>query len=539
MNLASDNNEEKLVSLVLDRIPRPAAARCSLTLKIMKLVAAILVPLAIGGFTIVQSLQESHNTEIQRDIDQQSRLAEQFKLRLEEEQVNELRIQNIYEKLLTELQPIVRLANPSITEADLIFVRAKTFAAFEQIDARRKSYFVKFLYDSQLLFTGSTSVRSVNLDGVDLSRVQFGSNDSAAQRIDLRGIRLSHLNLRRASFFNVDLSNSTFEWSDLTECHFTRSTLRFVNLRSATVDHAAFIFADLRPSEIDGSQWRNATFRHSDVSTLNESWRNCDFTGSIFDHVHMPNFQIEDSIFDRAQFGHSSVFYQLRFSNVRMRDVLFEHFFCHAVLQRSTFNRFTDLHRSEFRFVSFRDVLFDHVDLSESRLRNFSAQKTAVFSSVNLLGAEIPSIDGMLIVNSLLSNGSFHTSVQLGGNLLLNGDAEEQCDNASLVNRTIPKWKSQDVERIFSNLSEGHCVFFGGVRHPLFPINLLEQIIDLANLSPLINLGQTEFSASALLGRVNSSEDQVSVDIEFRHRNASTIDKATIGEVFSRLVVDE
>ena len=225
------------VSVLLRKLIKYEKSRtkCSMIMKIMKLIAAILVPVAIGALTIVQTLQESRNDQLHRDAEYQSRIDEQLKIKDEQQREdsyrNELRIQSIYEKFLTEVQPTIRIPNENLTESDLIFIRAKLFATFEQIDSRRKSYLIKFLYDSQLLYTQDyltkLNYHFVDLDGADLSNCQFGLNNQIDlfKKMNFQGIRLSGVRLRNASFIYVNLSNSTFEASDLTRTNFTNTNL--------------------------------------------------------------------------------------------------------------------------------------------------------------------------------------------------------------------------------------------------------------------------------------------------------------------------
>ena len=155
-------------------------------IKIIKLLAAILVPLMIGIFTVVTTMQESKTARLQRETEMRQRAIDALKTKEQQERddirANEIRIQNIYDTFMKEMSSIVLKDNINLTIPEILFTRSKTLLTLEQIDTKRKWYLIKFLYDSQLLYTNTFGMRYIDLAGVDLSNVKFGVSKKSIAR---------------------------------------------------------------------------------------------------------------------------------------------------------------------------------------------------------------------------------------------------------------------------------------------------------------------------------------------------------------------
>ncbi|CAF3152907.1 unnamed protein product [Rotaria sp. Silwood2] len=157
-------------------------------IKLIKLFAAILVPLMIGAFTVVTTLQDSNSARYQREADltrmeRQGQLQEEVEKRqrladlekLHEQQdyndraAKEARMQNVYDAYMRDLTNIVLKPNANLTVPELLFVRSRASSILDQIDIKRKWYLIKFLYDSELLYAKDSGYRFVDLGGSDLS----------------------------------------------------------------------------------------------------------------------------------------------------------------------------------------------------------------------------------------------------------------------------------------------------------------------------------------------------------------------------------
>ncbi|CAF3874215.1 unnamed protein product [Rotaria sp. Silwood1] len=307
----SSNNHASipLEKWIINRKPR---TKCFLVTQLLKLISAILVPLIIGAFTVIQTLHDSRNSQLTRDAEYQRRMDDKLNIDMERRRDDahaiELRMQQIYDKFLTDTQETLRISNEDLTESDLIFLRARTLTAAEQMDPKRKMYLIQLLYESRLLYTneyvGNTNYHSVDLDGLDLSNCEFGRSDErdSMRMMNLNGLRIAHTRLRNSSFKNVNLTGSTFENCELTETNFTNVILIDVNFNNAIVYRSNFIDVQFKTKQIYGGMFRDAVFIGSQISTGNKIWYNCDFSSSTFINTRFPDFQIENSIFDRASF---------------------------------------------------------------------------------------------------------------------------------------------------------------------------------------------------------------------------------------------
>ncbi|CAF3860180.1 unnamed protein product [Rotaria sordida] len=218
---------------------RKPRTKCFLIIQLLKLIAAILVPLMIGAFTVIQTIHDSRNLQLDRDAEYQRRIDDKLNIDIERQhgdiRATELRIQQIYDKFLSETQETLRKSTEDLTEADLIFLRARTLTTIEQVDPKRKVYLIELLYDSRLLYVseyvGNMNYRSVDLEGVDLSNCEFGRSNrgDTMKMMNRNGIRLSRAFLRNSSFKHVNLTGSTFEHCDLTGTNFTDKELFIIN----------------------------------------------------------------------------------------------------------------------------------------------------------------------------------------------------------------------------------------------------------------------------------------------------------------------
>ncbi|CAF2832809.1 unnamed protein product [Rotaria sp. Silwood2] len=311
---------DRYVSIPVEKwiINRKPRTKCFLVIQLLKLISVILVPLIIGAFTVIQTLHDSKNSQLARDAEYQRRVDDKLNLDMERRRDDahaiELRIQQIYDKFLSDTQETLRISNEDLTESDLIFLRARTLTAAEQMDPKRKTYLIQLLYESRLLYSneyvGKANYRSVDLEGVDLSNCKFGRSDErdSMSMMNLNGLRVSRTRLRNSSFENVNLTDSTFENCDMTGTIFTNVILIDVNFNDAIVYRSNFIDVQFQTKQIYRGMFRNVMFIGSRISTGNEAWYNCDFGGSTFIHTRFPDFQIKNSIFDRTNFVNVSMF---------------------------------------------------------------------------------------------------------------------------------------------------------------------------------------------------------------------------------------
>ncbi|CAF4263309.1 unnamed protein product [Rotaria sordida] len=90
----------------------------SIVIQVIKVIAAILVPIMIGAFTIIQTLQELKIARMQRDANKEQQVHDSLR-------VIQSRIDTVYDTFIGDLSTIVLKPNNNLTESELMFARAK------------------------------------------------------------------------------------------------------------------------------------------------------------------------------------------------------------------------------------------------------------------------------------------------------------------------------------------------------------------------------------------------------------------------------
>ncbi|CAF1306589.1 unnamed protein product [Rotaria sordida] len=525
----------------------------------------------IGAFTVVTTLQESRTARLQRDADmtkleRQAQLQQETEkrqrevdaLKMKEQQhyndlnAKEIRMQNIYDTFMKDMSSIVLKDNSNITMQEILYARAKTLLALEQLDVRRKWFLIKFLYDSQLLYDKTLGMRYIDLSGVDLSHVTFGSSKKFSRRTDLHHIRLLKLQLRNATFENVALNQANFEFSDLNSSTFIGVSLAGANFQETILENSRLILFSLQNSTFKNSKLRQSSWLSTSPTELlifsNIDYSNCDLSESTFQNIVIT----AGVLFDRTNFEQVK-FFNIKFSTGTMLNNL-----------NMNMSKFVEVRLLQGKFLHcnmigaiiekphFKNVLFEYVDLQQSQFNDISDSGNLQFNHVNLIGSNLNITSNKItrIADSFLPNGTFKTSfIPFGMNLIKNGDAEQgSCfyhTNLSSIAPVIQSWSTRvgDVTLIYyknsddwkmrmSNNSDDwqSCFFFGGYRKSNVDEHVIRQEINVEQLSVLINRRQAGYQASAYLGGFEDEQSSTSLKIGFKNTK-NKIEYAIVGPV--------
>ncbi|CAF1302864.1 unnamed protein product, partial [Didymodactylos carnosus] len=201
----------------------------SLFEKWLKLLSAILLPLAISVFTVVQTIQENNIAFRQREQEQR--------------QADELQRDTIFAAYIKEMGELFMNKGRNVSEQEmierLVFARAKTLAALRQIDLQRKTYLIQFLYEACLL---DNRKYPIDLSGADLSGISL-SGKSFKSRNNLDYLYLPNVNLIGASFSHTYLTQADFHGSIMTSSNFTDAYLHKANFTYCQLDGIDFSMA--------------------------------------------------------------------------------------------------------------------------------------------------------------------------------------------------------------------------------------------------------------------------------------------------------
>ncbi|CAF1209707.1 unnamed protein product [Rotaria sordida] len=209
---------------------------CGLSrIKMLKVLGTFLVPLVIGIFTIATTIQQYQVNEQNRlkDLEIAARQRDQ-----ELKQANTLQQETVYAvyiKEMGELSSKLKAKNLSITELDQQWklARAKTLSALRQLDTKRKSYIIQFLYEIELLFTNNSAM---DLNGCDLSGIILTSHTGMTFMFDY--ITLTYVVLSNTSFVNLHLMKADFSGSLLNNANFSNAYLFEANFTGCDLTNA-------------------------------------------------------------------------------------------------------------------------------------------------------------------------------------------------------------------------------------------------------------------------------------------------------------
>ncbi|CAF5065665.1 unnamed protein product, partial [Rotaria sp. Silwood1] len=362
----------------------------------------------IGAFTVVTTLQESKRVQLQREADMtklerqaelqqeaEKRQGEVDALKIKEQQehesqsAKEIRMQNIYDTFMKEMLPIVLKENINITIPELVFARAKTTLTLDQIDPTRKWYLVKFLYDNHLLYENKPGMRYIDLADSDLSNVRFGANKNPILRLDLRGIRLTRIQLRNSSFGNVVLNQANFEYSDLNNSNFIHVVILGANFRQTILENCKFILSQFqntsfKKSQLKLSSWTSISTTHL-LSFNNIDYSYCDLSEAIFHHlvittsVRLDEANLERVTFSDIKLSTGTVFKDLNMKMSKFIDV--------SLLDGKFFR--CNMMGAIFKNLRWKNVLFHHVDLQHTQFDEMHGSGNIEFIYVNLVGSNL------------------------------------------------------------------------------------------------------------------------------------------------------
>ncbi|UJR18646.1 hypothetical protein I4U23_005554 [Adineta vaga] len=235
----------------------------------LKLLLSALVPLLIGVFTIITTIQQQKLSTLERKHDKQESLL----LRQQSEhQADNLHKENIYATYLDDVSNLLILDK----EKSLMQIFAKTLASLRQLDSERKKHLFMFLYDSKLINSPATRTNSslLELKDADFNGIRF------------RGTTGASCSFKYLYLYNVYLSNASF-----INCYIDRSNFSFSTMYKTTFSEARLLRTSFKFAILDQSGFNQATFFQ--MIFIGASLVGCNFTNTIFSrHEHGVSYLI-------------------------------------------------------------------------------------------------------------------------------------------------------------------------------------------------------------------------------------------------------
>ncbi|UJR14394.1 hypothetical protein I4U23_001391 [Adineta vaga] len=277
-------------SMATSKIPPESSKKCQLK-KVLKFVSAVLIPLLLGAFTIIHTLQQESIGKKNRSVDLLIAAEEHeqnLALTIDEQRNNQLvaYINYISELLLAQ--------NFSLSKQTLIsIIHPKTLATLRQLDETRKVYLLRFLHESELI-TKKTPVR-LSLNSANFSHIHLGTpgiltnmRQTSFESANLNNCSLTHIQFSYSDFTETQLIGASFIRVYFDYANLTRAFLQYTNFDEASiVSKADFTAANLTGANIsenliktagsisgailpNGTKGRNRNlFRDSNCENLN------------------------------------------------------------------------------------------------------------------------------------------------------------------------------------------------------------------------------------------------------------------------------
>ena len=213
-----------------------------------------IVPLALAAIGLWFAAQQDAR---QQQIEDQRAKSDR---QIEEQRAQDAALQ-AYLDQMSQLMLDGDLRSSKAGSAVRTLARARTQTILAQLDDRRKSTVVQFLYEASLLERKQpvVSLSDVRLRGADLSQLDLSeANLSGAdlRGADLRGANLSDADLSEAKLHKADLRSSFLSGADLSEAYLIETELT----------DATLTFANLGGTKLSGADLSRALLSDADLS---------------------------------------------------------------------------------------------------------------------------------------------------------------------------------------------------------------------------------------------------------------------------------
>ncbi|CAF0935809.1 unnamed protein product [Didymodactylos carnosus] len=242
----------------------------------LTLLATALVPLMIGIFTVVITIQHQSSADRQRQQEQQ--------------QADNLQNERTFSTYVDDISKLLLTKEVTTDNKALLYIRTKTLSSLRKLDTQRRKYLLLFLYESQLLQYDKTKKHdrsTLNLAGADLNHIHI-EKPKNFNNLSLPGVELNN-----ASFTNCHLQHSRFADSIMNDIRFTNSFLLGTRFSRCSLERA-----DFRNTTLTHVSFRSAILRHADFTrawTKAADFTNADLYGALMTEKHLQEAELLDN----------------------------------------------------------------------------------------------------------------------------------------------------------------------------------------------------------------------------------------------------
>nr|AEN94407.1 pentapeptide repeat family protein [Adineta vaga] len=266
-------------------------------LTLVKLFFSALIPLTIGLFTVITTIQQQKSATAQREQDKQDALLLRQQSDLQAENLHK---EKVYATYLDDVSELFTMNNSKDT---LMKIRAKTLATLRQLDMDRKKHLLLFLYDSELIYhSPEKTISSVlRVDEADLNGVYFrGTVDASCSFMYLY---LHYVYLSNASFINCFIDRSNFSFSIMYKTVFTKTRFLRTSFRFALLGKADFSLATFFEMDFIGASLVECNFTGARWVKKNTDFIGTNLTGAIISNELLKKSKLYNSILPNGTWG--------------------------------------------------------------------------------------------------------------------------------------------------------------------------------------------------------------------------------------------
>ncbi|CAF0996185.1 unnamed protein product [Didymodactylos carnosus] len=242
----------------------------------LTLVATALVPLMIGIFTVVMTIQQQSSASRQRQQEQQ--------------QADNLQNERTFSTYVDDIAKLLLTKEVTTDNKALLYIRTKTLSSLRKLDPQRKKHVLFFLYESQLLQYDKAKKHdrsTLNLAGADLTHIHV------TKLKNFNNLSLPGVDLNNASFINCQLQHSRFADSVMNNIRFTNSFLLGTRFSRCSLERA-----DFRNTTLAQVSFKSALLRHADFTrawTKGADFTNADLYGALMTEKHLQEAELLDN----------------------------------------------------------------------------------------------------------------------------------------------------------------------------------------------------------------------------------------------------
>ncbi|CAF2210254.1 unnamed protein product [Rotaria magnacalcarata] len=353
----------------------------------LKFISALFLPLALGVFTVVITLQQQSAAKQQRDEDRtaaelqraedrnasrlqrfEDRNASQEQRQLERDLDDQRYKNGMFDTYIKEMGKLLQQNNGSLTlnRVTATLARVKTLNIFRQLDGQRNIRVIRFLYEAEQL-TETQENRSLDLSTAKLLDIDFHNtavDEKSWDQLSLSGTLLSNvtfvgINMKHVDFSQVQFNMTSFSLAKFCDANFSLSKFNIANFTSANLANTTFVQAHFKNIDFSTTQLDNVNFSLAVFEDLS----------FIFSRILCFQYSLASAYFNNAT-AYWSNFKQVTCVGARFDDTnLSGSTFWHANAKRTSFKR-VDLTKVEFTGANLYKADFNGTNITDGQLQS-------------------------------------------------------------------------------------------------------------------------------------------------------------------------